>query len=113
MSKFGFHVIDADGHGGEPADWFDRLPDAFKPQWQERTQRIKQHFANLPGVGVMKTHPMIAAAPQSYSSVGSSRVSAPSRAASSSSSTAAPSISARSVPRNTIVVPGPSGRQNG
>jgi predicted TIM-barrel fold metal-dependent hydrolase len=55
MSKFGFHVIDADGHGGEPADWFERLPDAFKPQWQERTQRIKQHFANLPGVGVMKT----------------------------------------------------------
>jgi len=55
MSKFGFHVIDADGHGGEPANWFERLPDAFKPKWRERTERIKQHFANLPGVGVMKT----------------------------------------------------------
>ena len=55
MSKFGYHVVDADGHGGDLPNWFDRLPDAYKPKWQERTERIKAHFANLPGVGVMET----------------------------------------------------------
>ncbi|HEX6130330.1 MAG TPA: hypothetical protein VF044_01280, partial [Actinomycetota bacterium] len=55
MSKFGFHVIDADGHGGDLPGWADRLPEAMKPKWRERTERIKQHFANLPGVGVMTT----------------------------------------------------------
>lgn len=55
MSKFGYHVIDADGHGGDLPDWAERLPEAMKPKWRERVARIKQHFANLPGVGVMKT----------------------------------------------------------
>jgi uncharacterized protein len=55
MGKFGYHVIDADGHGGDLPNWFERLPDAFKPKWEERTRRIKEHFANLPGVGVMET----------------------------------------------------------
>jgi len=55
MSKFGYHVIDADGHGGDLPNWAERLPDQFKPQWQERVARIKTHFANLPGVGVKET----------------------------------------------------------
>jgi uncharacterized protein len=54
MGKFG-HVIDADGHGGEPADWQERLPPEFQPHMAKRRQRIKEHFANLPGVGVKET----------------------------------------------------------
>ncbi len=55
MGKFGFYVIDADGHGGDLPNWFERLPDQWKPKWDERRARIKQHFANLPGVGVKET----------------------------------------------------------
>ena len=55
MGKFGHYVIDADGHGGDPKGWAERLPDAFKGKWQERLARVKQHFANLPGVGVHQT----------------------------------------------------------
>ncbi len=55
MGKFGYHVIDADGHGGDLPNWFERLPERFRPQWEERRARIKQHFANLPGVGVKQT----------------------------------------------------------
>jgi len=55
MGKHGYYVIDADGHGGDPQNWFEGLPAQFKPKWQERTQRIKSHFANLVGVGVKET----------------------------------------------------------
>jgi predicted TIM-barrel fold metal-dependent hydrolase len=55
MGKFGYHVIDADGHGGDLPNWAERLPDEWKPQWQERVARIKSHFANLPGVGIKET----------------------------------------------------------
>jgi uncharacterized protein len=55
MGKFGYYVIDADGHGGDPPNWWERLPPQWKPKWDERRARIKQHFANLPGVGVKET----------------------------------------------------------
>ena len=29
MGKFGYHVIDADGHGGDLPDWQERLPKEF------------------------------------------------------------------------------------
>ena len=55
MGKFGPFVIDADGHGGEPADWQERLPREFQPHMAARRERIKRQFANLPGVGVKET----------------------------------------------------------
>jgi predicted TIM-barrel fold metal-dependent hydrolase len=55
MGKYGYFVIDADGHGGEPADWQDRLPASLQPQMAARRERIKKQFANLAGVGVMQT----------------------------------------------------------
>jgi predicted TIM-barrel fold metal-dependent hydrolase len=55
MGRFGHHVIDADGHGGDLPDWASRLPERFRAQWEERRRRIKTHFANLPGVGVKET----------------------------------------------------------
>jgi len=55
MGKFGHHVIDADGHGGDLPNWQERLPRAFWPQWEERRARIKKQFANLPGVGIKET----------------------------------------------------------
>ena len=30
MGRYGFEVIDADGHGGEPLDWRRRIPDRFR-----------------------------------------------------------------------------------
>ena len=48
MGKFGYYVIDADGHGGDLPNWWERLPAQWKPKWDERRARIKQHFANLP-----------------------------------------------------------------
>jgi predicted TIM-barrel fold metal-dependent hydrolase len=55
MGKYGHHVIDADGHGGDLPNWPVRLPAAFQPKWEERRERIKRQFANLPGVGVKET----------------------------------------------------------
>jgi uncharacterized protein len=55
MGKYGYYVIDADGHGGDPQGWADALPAAFKPKWEERLARVKTHFANLVGVGVKET----------------------------------------------------------
>lgn len=55
MGRFGYHVIDADGHGGDLPQWWQRLPERFRAQWEERRQRLQRHFANLPGVGVKQT----------------------------------------------------------
>src|SRR2546427_9930388 len=55
MGRCGPFVIDADGPGGEPADWQERLPRAFQPHMAARRARVKQQFANLPGVGVKET----------------------------------------------------------
>jgi predicted TIM-barrel fold metal-dependent hydrolase len=55
MGRFGYHVIDADGHGGDLPQWWERLPERFRAQWEERRERLRRHFANLPGVGVRQT----------------------------------------------------------
>ena len=55
MGKYGHFVIDADGHGGDLPDWQSRLPKEYQPHMAARRERIKQHFANLPGVGVKET----------------------------------------------------------
>jgi uncharacterized protein len=55
MGRFGYHVIDADGHGGDPPDWPARIPAEFQPQWEARRERVKTQFANLPGVGIKQT----------------------------------------------------------
>lgn len=47
-------VIDADGHGGEPRDWRERLPEAMKPRLREYQDRLQRHFANLPGMGTAR-----------------------------------------------------------
>jgi hypothetical protein len=56
MGRFGYFVIDADGHGGDPPGWDKRIPERFQAAWAARRERIKQHFANLPGMG-MKLDP--------------------------------------------------------
>src|SRR5262249_42037200 len=55
MGRFGYHVIDADGHGGDPREWHARIPAEFRPQWDARRERVKKQFANLPGVGIKQT----------------------------------------------------------
>ena len=55
MGKFGYHVVDADGHGGDLPSWQDRLPPQLQPHMAARRERIKKQFANLPGVGVKET----------------------------------------------------------
>ena len=55
MGKFGYEVIDADGHGGDLPDWQSRLPAAFHGKMEERREHIKRVFANLPGVGIKET----------------------------------------------------------
>ena len=55
MGKFGHHVIDADGHGGDLRNWHERIPARLQPLWDARRERIKKQFANLPGVGVKET----------------------------------------------------------
>ncbi len=52
MGRFGHYVIDADGHGGEPDDWWDRAPAEFQPRVAEYRRRIAEHFAQVPGLGV-------------------------------------------------------------
>ena len=40
MGKFGPFVIDADGHGGEPADWQERLPREEHPGIEPMRARV-------------------------------------------------------------------------
>src|SRR5258705_9231112 len=55
MGKYGYHVIDADGHGGDLPEWQKRIPADFQPKWEERKAKIAKQFANLIGVGVKET----------------------------------------------------------
>jgi len=56
MGRFGYQVIDADGHGGEFENWRDKVP----PQWQARLaeyrDRVAKHYAKLvlPGGGTSR-----------------------------------------------------------
>ena len=55
MGRFGHHVIDADGHGGDLPNWQARIPTEFQPQWEERKAKIAKQFAYLVGIGVKET----------------------------------------------------------
>ncbi len=55
MGRYGYYVIDADGHGGDLPNWWERLPSQYRDKWEQRRERLQKHFANLPGVGVRKT----------------------------------------------------------
>ncbi len=57
MGKFGYHVIDADGHGGEFANWQDTIPDALKPRLAEFREKIKKHYGRLPLPGGGQARP--------------------------------------------------------
>lgn len=52
----GFHVIDADGHGGELAGWQKNIPAELQPKLEAWSQRCKQHYAKLaiPGGGLAR-----------------------------------------------------------
>src|SRR5437660_2007039 len=56
MGRFGWYVIDADGHGGEPVGWRRRVPDRFQGQVVEYVREIKRHYsravAAVPGAGM-------------------------------------------------------------
>jgi predicted TIM-barrel fold metal-dependent hydrolase len=48
MGKYGFHVIDADGHGGERSDWMDQVPESVRPRVAQYRDRIRTHYGRLP-----------------------------------------------------------------
>ena len=56
MGKFGFEVVDADGHGGEEQRWFERLPDEQRPAYDRWKRRCDEHFQalTLPGAGLAR-----------------------------------------------------------
>jgi uncharacterized protein len=56
MGRYGFPVIDADGHGGEPVGWRRRVPDRFQSRMVEYVRATKDHYgraaAAVPGGGM-------------------------------------------------------------
>ena len=56
MGLDGYVVIDADGHGGEPLDWRERIPNRYRPQMEQFVARMKGLFGDLPG-GAMRLDP--------------------------------------------------------
>ena len=57
MGKYGFHVLDADGHGGEFANWQEGIPDTLKPRLAEYRDKIKKHYSRLPLPGGGQARP--------------------------------------------------------
>lgn len=55
MGLAGYRVIDADGHGGEPADWHARLPPAYSGQLAAYLDRVARHYRGLPSVHLKST----------------------------------------------------------
>ena len=56
MGRFGYHVIDADGHGGEFADWRDNVPAKWQPRLAEYRDHVAKHYSKLllPGGGLAR-----------------------------------------------------------
>ena len=52
MGRFGYYVIDADGHGGEPLGWRRRIPDAHRATMRAYVAQMKAHYTGLPGGGM-------------------------------------------------------------
>ena len=57
MGRYSFHVIDADGHGGEETNWQDRVPERLQPLVAQYRERIRNHYSKLalPGGGLART----------------------------------------------------------
>ena len=52
MGSFGYHVIDADGHGGESADWRENVPGGVASRrLAEYRDRIAKHYAQAGAAG--------------------------------------------------------------
>ena len=56
MGRFGYHVIDADGHGGEFANWREKVPAEWQAKLAEYRDRVAKHYAKLalPGGGTSR-----------------------------------------------------------
>jgi predicted TIM-barrel fold metal-dependent hydrolase len=56
VGHYGFEVIDSDGHGGEEARWFERLPASHADGYTRWKQRCDEHFEKLalPGAGLAR-----------------------------------------------------------
>src|SRR5437867_2126821 len=56
MGRYGFHVIDADGHGGEETNWQDRVAAGQQPLVAQYRERIRSHYSKLalPGGGLAR-----------------------------------------------------------
>jgi hypothetical protein len=52
VGRDGYTVIDADGHGGEPARWRRRIPDRFRSRMAEYVRSMKQVYGDVPGGGL-------------------------------------------------------------
>ena len=56
MGRFGYQVIDADGHGGEFANWREKVPAEWQPRLAEYRDRVAKHYSKLalPGGGTSR-----------------------------------------------------------
>jgi predicted TIM-barrel fold metal-dependent hydrolase len=56
MGRYGFEVIDADGHGGEEQNWHERLPAEHADDYVRWRARCAEHFGKLalPGAGLAR-----------------------------------------------------------
>ncbi len=56
VGRYGEHVIDADGHGGEPLDWRRRIPDRFRDRMVRYVRACKEQYTlggrSVPGGGM-------------------------------------------------------------
>ena len=57
MGRFGYQVIDADGHGGEYEDWRKNVPAEWQPRLAEYRDRVAKHYSKLvlPGASHFST----------------------------------------------------------
>jgi predicted TIM-barrel fold metal-dependent hydrolase len=52
VGSFGYPVVDADGHGGEPPRWRRRIPDRYRTQMAAYVRSMKQTYGDVPGGGL-------------------------------------------------------------
>lgn len=48
MGRFGHHVIDADGHGGEPPQWWKRMPAHLAEQTEAFVAKVRSRYGDIP-----------------------------------------------------------------
>jgi predicted TIM-barrel fold metal-dependent hydrolase len=52
VGTYGYPVIDADGHGGEPRHWRRRIPDRYRSDMGRYVRSMKQVYGDVPGGGL-------------------------------------------------------------